>query len=196
MVGYNWITRRNLMKRIVIPAVLFLICLALPVPMFAGRHSVPRFLNKETTPDMKNMNKIFVGWVDLGPDEWAALGYSDKEEWTDLIASLNALFMSNLQATYLPGRTIVGAKDKDDTNAAGYDLYIKFSDVHVDYNEYHLILAIHFIDPKTNTEIGVIPVRPYYGNDWGLRGFLTEALKDVGIKLQVEVAGEFGKRKK
>ena len=184
------------MKRFVISAVLFSLCLTFPASMMAGRHSVPRYLNKETTPDMKNMNKVFVGWIDMGPDQWAALGYNNKEEWTDLIASLNAAFVSNLQATYLPGRTIVGAKDKDDTNAAGYDLYIKFSDVHVDYNEYHLILAIHFIDPKTNTEIGVIPVRPYYGNDWGLRGFLTEALKDVGIKLQVEVAGESGKGKK
>ena len=106
---------------------------------------------------------------------------------------MNAAFASNLKATYLNGRTVVAAKNIDETNVSGYDLYIKFSDVHVDYNNYHLILSIHFIDPKTNTEIGVIPVRPYYGNDWGLRGFLTEALKDVGIKLHVEVTGESGK---
>jgi len=181
------------MKRFVIAAVLVSLCLALPAPLMAGRHSVPRYLNKETSPDMKNMNKVLVGWVDLGPDEWAAHGYATKTEWTDVIGSLNAAFASNLQATYLNGRTIVAAKDKDDTNAAGYDLYIKFSDVHVDYNNYHLLLAIHFIDPKTNTEIGVIPVRPYYGNDWGLRGFLTEALREVGIKLHAEVTGESGK---
>lgn len=181
------------MKRLVISAVLFSLCLAFPASMFAGRHSVPRFLNKETPTDMKGMNKVFVGWVDLGPDQWAALGYNSKTEWTDLIGGLNAAFVSNLQATYLTGKTIAGAKDATDTNAAGYDLYIKFTDVHVDYNNYHLILAIHFIDPKTGAELGVIPVRPYYGNDWGLRGFLTEAMKDVGIKLHVEVTGESGK---
>jgi hypothetical protein len=184
------------MKRFVISAVLFSLCLAFPARMMAGRHSVPRYLSKETAPDMKNMNKIFVGWVDMGPDEWAAHGYASKTEWVDVIGSLNAAFASSLQATYLPGRTIVAAKDKDDTNAAGCDLYIKFSDVSVDYNNYHLILSIHFIDPKTNTEIGVIPVRPYYGNDWGLRGFLTEALKEVGTKLQVEASGEFQTKKK
>lgn len=177
------------MKRFVISAVLFSLCLAFPASMFAGRHSVPRFLNKETAPDMKSMNKVFVGWVDLGPDEWAAHGYASKDEWTAVIGSLNAAFASNLQATYLQGRTIIRAKDETDTNAAGNDLYIKFSDVHVAYDDYHLILSIHFIDPKTNTEIAAIPVRPYYGNDWGLRGFLTEALKQVGTKLQVEVTG-------
>ena len=161
------------MKRFVIPAVLFSLCLALPAPMMAGRHSVPRYLNKETAADMKNMNRIFIGWVDLGPDDWGAHGYSTKTEWTNVIESLNSSFNSNLLATYLPGKTLVAAKGKDDTNAAGYDLYIKFSDVHVDYDNYHLILAIHFIDPKTNTEIGSIPVRPYYGNDWGLRGYLN-----------------------
>jgi hypothetical protein len=181
------------MKRFIITAVLFSLCLAFPTPSFAGRHSVPRYLNKESSTDMKNMNKIFVGWVDMGPDEWAAHGYDTKTEWVDVIGSLNAAFASSLRATYLPGKTIVAAKDKDDINAAGCDLYIKFSDVSVDYNNYHLILSIHFIDPKTNTEIAVIPVRPYYGNDWGLRGFLTEALKDVGVKLHVEVTGESGK---
>jgi hypothetical protein len=178
------------MKRFVISAVLLSLCLAFPAPMMAGRHSVPRFLNKETSTDMKNMNHIFVGWIDLGPDEWAAHGYSSKAEWTDLIGGLNAAFVSNLQATYVPGRTIVRAKDETDTNAAGNDLYIKFTDVHVSYDDYHLILSIHFIDPKTGAELGVIPVRPYYGNDWGLRGFLTEALKEVGVKVGVEVTGE------
>jgi hypothetical protein len=160
----------------------------------AGRHSVPRFLNKETTVDMKNMNKIFIGWVDLGADDWGAHGYSTKAEWTNVIDSLNASFNSNLIASDLVGKTLISAKNKDDVNAKDCDLYIKFTDVHVDYDNYHLILAIHFIDPKTNTEIGMIPIRPYYGNDWGLRGYLNETLKEIGLKLKVEVTGEKGKR--
>jgi hypothetical protein len=178
------------MKRLVISTVLFSLCLAFPTPSFAGRHSVPRYLHKESAPDMTSMNRIFIGWVDMGPDEWAAHGYATKTEWTDIIGSLNATFASSLPAAYLPGRTIVAAKDKEDTNAAGCDLYIKFSDAHVDYDNYHLILSIHFIDPKTNTEIGMIPARPYYGNDWGLKNYLVMSLKEVGTKLQVEVTGE------
>ena len=178
------------MKRMAIMVALLMICIAFPTPSAGARHSVKRYLTKESTVDMKNMNRICVGWVDLGPDEWAAHGYATKTEWTDVIGSLNAAFASSLPAKYLPGRTITAAKDKGDENAAGCDLYIKFSDVHVAYDSYHLILSIHFIDPKTNTEIAAIPARPYYGNDWGLRGYLTEALKEVGTKLQVEVTGE------
>lgn len=178
------------MRRIVVTVLLLLLCIALPSPLMAGRHSVPRYLDKETAPDMTKMNRIFIGWVDMREDDWGAHGYTTKVAWTDVIASLNASLDSNLLVTYLPGKTLVAAKDKDDDKeAAGCDLYIKFSDVHVDYDNYHLILSIHFIDPKTGKEIGVIPVRPYYGNDWGLRGYLNEALKEVGTKLRVEVSG-------
>ncbi len=184
------------MKRLLVAAAVLLLGMSFPMSLEA-RHGVKRYLTKESTVDMKNMNRIFLGWVDLGPEEWAVHGYNTKTDWTDVIGSLNAAFLRALQVTYLPGRTITAAKDKDDENAAGNDLYIKFSDVRVDYDNYHLILAIHFIDPKTNAEIASIPVRPYYGNDWGLRNYLKAALDEVGTKLQVEVTGELqGKKKK
>ena len=104
---------------------------------------------------------------------------------------------SSFSRSLVPGRTITSAKGNGDENAAGNDLYIKFSDVRVDYNNYHLILSIHFIDPKTNSEIASIPVRPYYGNDWGLKNYLKAALDEVATKVQVEVTGESpGKKKK
>jgi hypothetical protein len=173
------------MKRLTIAAVLLLLCISSPTHSAAARHKVPRYLNKESTVDMSNMNRIFVGWVDLGADDWALYGYENKTDWADIIGSLNSSFSRNL----VPGRTIVSAKDKGDENAAGNDLYIKFSDVRVDYNNYHLILSMHFIDPKTNSEIAAIPVRPYYGNDWGLKNYLKAALDEVGTKVQVEVMG-------
>jgi hypothetical protein len=170
-------------------AALLLICFALPAPLMASRHSVKEYKNKETTVDMRNMNKVFVGWIDLGAENWVSFKYTQKDAWVTVINSLNNGFVGQLQSSYLPGRTIVAAKSKDDTNAAGCDLYIKFSDVTVDYNDYHLILSIHFIDPKTGAEIGSIPARPYYGNSWGVEGFLNEALKEVETKLRVEVTG-------
>jgi len=177
------------MKRFVVLTALLLLCVACPTPASASRYGVKRYMTKETTVDMKNMHRIFVGWVDLGPDEWAAHGYDNKTQWSDIINSLNAAFASSLPAMYLQGRTIVAAKNKGDEDASGCDLYIKFSDVYVDYDHYHLLLSIHFIDPKTNTEIGSIPARPYYGDNWGLRGYLDYALKEVAKKLQVEVTG-------
>jgi len=172
------------MRRLAMTAALLLLCISFPASLEA-RHKVPRYLNKESTVDMNNMNRIFVGWVDLGADDWALYGYENKTDWADIIGSLNSSFSRNL----VSGRTIVSAKDKGDENVAGNDLYIKFSDVRVDYNNYHLILSIHFIDPRTNSEIATIPVRPYYGNDWGLKNYLKAALDEVGTKVQVEVTG-------
>jgi len=172
------------MKRLATTAALLLLFISLPASLEA-RHKVPRYLNKESTVDMSNMNHIFIGWVDLGADDWALHGYESKAEWADIIGSLNSSFSRNL----VPGRTIIAAKTKEDENASGNDLYIKFSDVRVDYDNYHLILSIHFIDPKTSSEIAMIPVRPYYGNDWGLKNYLKAALDEVGTKVQVEVTG-------
>lgn len=178
------------MKKTWVLLAALLLCVTFPTTMFAARHKVPVFSHKETTVDMSKMNRIFIGWVDMHADDWGAHGYSSKQDWVDVIASLNASFISNLTANDLAGRTLVAAKGPDDVNAKGCDLYVKFTDVRVDYENYHLILAIHFIDPKTGQEIGSIPVRPYYGNDWGLRGYLNEALKGVGEKLKVEITGE------
>ena len=49
------------MKKFVIFAVFFSLCAAFPTHSSAMRHSVPRFLNKETAPDMSQMNNICVG---------------------------------------------------------------------------------------------------------------------------------------
>jgi hypothetical protein len=178
------------MKRLVVAAILLLLCVSLPASLEA-RHAVERYLTKETTVDMKNMDHIFLGWVDLGPDEWALYGYGSRADWADIISSLNASF-----SRCVPGRTIAAAKGREDENAAGNDLYIKFSDVRIDYENYHLILSMHFIDPKTNSEIGSIPARPYYGNDWGFKNYLIAALDEVCTKLQVEVTGESPGKKK
>jgi hypothetical protein len=175
---------------------LLLLCICFPTSLFA-RHRVPRYPNKESTVDMSNMNHVFVGWVDLEPDAWALYGFTSKTEWTNIIGALNATFVRSLQVSYLPGRTITAAKEKGDENAAGNDLYVKFSDVQVAYNDYHLILSIHFIDPKTNADIATIPVRPYHDDEGDVKDYLKSALDEVGKKLQVEVTGKSpGKKKK
>jgi hypothetical protein len=177
------------MKRLAITAILLLLCISFPASLEAS-HKVPRYLNKESSIDMSHMNRVFLGWVDLEPDAWALYSYSSRADWSDTIAALNAGFARSVQATYLPGRTITAAKDSENEIAAASDLYIKFSDVQVDYENDHLVLSIHFIDLKTNSEIASIPVRPYYGNASGIKNYLKAALDEVAKKLQVEVTGE------
>jgi hypothetical protein len=94
------------------------------------------------------------------------------------------------------GRTITAAKDKGDENAAGNDLYIKFSDVRIESDNYQLILSIHFIDPNTKSEMASIPARPYYGDASGILEYLKAALDEVATKLQVEITGESKEKKK
>jgi hypothetical protein len=188
--------RYSLMKQLTFAATLLLLCISFPISL-AARNKVPRYLNKESSVDMSKMDHIFIGWVDLEPDAWALYDFHSKADWADDIASLNADFVRGLQVTYLHGWTITGAKDKADESATGNDLYIKFSDVRVDYDHEHLILSIHFIDPKTNNEIASIPVRPYYGDGHNVTEYLKAALDEVGVKLQVEVTGQSpGKKKK
>jgi hypothetical protein len=177
------------MRRLAITAALLLVCTSFPASLQAG-HKVPRYLSKESSIDMSNMNRVFLGWVDLEPDAWALYSYSSKADWADTIASLNAGFARSVQVTYLPGRTVTAARDSENEIVAANDLYIKFSDVRVDYENDHLVLSIHFIDLKTNSEIASIPVRPYYGNASGLKNYLKAALDEVGRKVQVEVTGE------
>jgi hypothetical protein len=155
----------------------------------ARRRGAKLYPYKETTADMSAMNRVFLGWVDLGEDDWAAHSYSSKVEWTATVAGLNNKLARFCESKYLIGRTVTGAKQKGDENAAGNDLYIKFSGVLIDYNDYHLYLAIHFIDPKTNAEIGSIPARPYFGNAWGFVNYLEAALDEVSQKIGIEVTG-------
>ena len=178
------------MKRFIIPVVLFSLCLALPLPMMALRHKVKEYNYKEATVDMSKMQRIFIGGINLPTEEGALYGY-EKADWIEMMAGLN----QKLSRCVLD-RDVTIAKDKDDVNTTGYDLYIKFQDVNIDYENYHLIVGIHFIDPKTNTKIAMIPARPYYGNDWGFKGFMNAALNQVCKKVQVEVNSESVKGRK
>ena len=78
------------------------------------------------------------------------------------------------------------AKNKGDENAAGNDLYIKFTNVSEDKG-YRLHIAVHFIDPKTNTELAVIPEDQYGAHLCGLVGCMEKELGKVGelVKKQV-----------
>jgi hypothetical protein len=179
----------HFMRRFLLTVIL-LLSLALPAQLMALRHKVKEYKYKETAVDMSKMQRIFIGRINLPTEEGALYGY-EKADWIELMAALN----QKLSRCVLD-RDVTVAKDKDDVNAAGYDLYIKFQDVNIDYEYYHLIVGIHFVDPKTNAEITMIPARPYYGNDWGFKGFMNAALNKVCEKVQVEVTGESQEKKK
>ena len=180
------------MKRWVLIAGL-LVCVGFHSPLEARGH---KSYSKETTVDMSARKAIFLGWVDLPLEGWSLWGYGNTEEWADVIGDLNRDFQSSCQGQYLAGRTVTIAKDRNDENAAGSDLYIKFSDVNIDHNYYGIRLSIHFIDPKTNTEIASVPSRLYYEKRWfKFQLYMRAALDEVSRKIQVEVTGESKEKK-
>ena len=177
----------GLMKRQLF-VVFLLVCMGVQPSLAVRRRGAKLYPDKETTADMSGKSKIFVGWVDMNEGDYAAHDYPSKEVWAGKILEINAELLRLCQVK-LTGKTVVGAKNKDDMNAAGNDLYIKFTDVKIDYSHYHVYLAIHFIDPATNQEIGSLPDRPYFGNDWGLVNYIKNAMDEAAQKIKVEIVG-------
>jgi hypothetical protein len=155
----------------------------------------PKKYSKETAADMSSAKAIFLGWVDLSADSWRLWGYHSKEEWMSVVSDLNLDFQSGCKGQYLAGRTVTAAKDRNDEGAAGNDLYVKLSDVNIDHDYYGIRLSIHFIDPKTNTEIASIPSRLYYEERWfKFQLYMRAALDEIGRKIQAEVTGAVPKK--
>jgi hypothetical protein len=167
------------MKRFNVTAILLLLCIVSPTSMKAG--------DKKPTVDMSNVKTIFVGWVNLDPDTYRVLDYDTKAEWAEVIDEFNAYFQGELKTNYLAGRTLTMAKNKDDENAAGNDLYIKFTDVSEDKG-YRLHIAVHFIDPKTNTELAVIPAERYGAHVCGLVKCMDKEIDKVGELVSKQVS--------
>jgi len=169
------------MKR-VMTAVLFLM-LGIGFPLSAQTS------DKNSAPDLSNMKHIFLGWVDLGSGSYKDLGYATKEDWENVIKTENTGFQEYFQTKLSTGRTIVVAKNKDDVNTAGNDLYIKFTDVSVDHG-YRLHITVRLIDLKTNTEIASIPNLKLNGHLCTLSGCLAKDLDVVNGKLQAMIEGK------
>jgi hypothetical protein len=171
--------RRMCMKR-TMATVLFMM-LYFGIPASAGTNG------NKSAPDMSNMHHIFLGWVDLGSGSYKDLGYATREDWEQVIATENTGFQEYFQ-TKMTGRTVVVAKNKDDVNTAGNDLYIKFIDVSVDHG-YRLHISAQLIDLKTNTVIATIPSMKLNGHFCTLKGCLVKDLDEVNAKLFLLIAG-------
>jgi len=142
---------------------------------------------RKFTADISNMNRIFVGWVDINSDDYHRQGYSTREEYLHIINNANVAFQENLRSK-LSGKTISAAKDRGDINPAGNDLYIKFSDADFTHG-YRLELSIHYIAVATNTEVGSVPLKTYTGRLCGLEGCMRKELEEVADDLAKQLRG-------
>jgi hypothetical protein len=129
---------------------------------------------------------IFIGWVDISPDDWMALGYENKQPWVDLIKGGNQVFQQLCRRS-LKEYEILGASDRLDEGAAGGDLRVTFTDVRFDVNTYALHAAIHFIDSKTATELAVIPTNAYRGGRFSVVSCLNGDLEKLAQRVAKEI---------
>ncbi len=156
-----------------------LLSVTLPALLLAKEKAAP--------VDLKGMNNIFLGWVNMSSDDYHHQGYSTREEYQAVINNANTAFQDTCKKGF-SGRTMTAAKGPGDESTAGNDLYVKFSDVVYDH-KYRLTLSVHFIDLKTNAEIGSIPVKTYTAHYCGLEGCMNKELDKVSEELQKEFAG-------
>jgi hypothetical protein len=157
-----------------IAAIVLVLGMASAVPLTAKDKNVP--------VDMSKMSSIFLGWVDMNPDHYRKQGYSTKAEYAGVIRIGNTAFQDYMRAN-LPEWKITAAKDREDMNTAGNDLYIKFADVDFTHG-YSLYLAVTFIDLRTNSVIATIPHKKYTGRLCGLEGCMRKELEEVARKIR------------
>jgi len=159
---------------------LLLFVLALPAALPAKEKAKP--------VDMKNVKTVFIGWVDVNPEDYHMQGYKTKEDWINVIKEANLAFQKNCQALKgLSGRTVTGAKDRSDADPGGSDLYVKFSEVNFDHG-YRLHIAVHFLDPKTNSELGSIPFERHGAHFCTLSTCLDKELEEVSSEIGKQLA--------
>lgn len=166
------------MKRTLVIAI-WLLSIALPAFVMAKDKAAP--------PDLKDMNKVFLGWVDMSADDFHHQGYATREEYQAVINHANKSFQETCQAKVFSGRTMTAAKAPGDDSSAGNDVYVKFSDAVYDH-KYRLTVSVHLIDLKTNAEIGAIPKRTFGAHYCTLEGCMIKELDKVSEELQKEFA--------
>jgi hypothetical protein len=169
---------KETMKRTVVIAI-WLLSVTLPTLLIAKEKAAP--------VDLKGMNRVFLGWVDVSADDFHKQGYATREEYQAVINHANIAFQESCQTKALAGRTMTAAKNAGDDSSAGNDVYVKFGDVSYDH-KYRLHISVHFIDLKTNTEVGSIPLNTYTAHMCGLETCMIKELDKVGEELQKEFA--------
>jgi len=168
-------------------SIFFILCISI---MFYLVGSVEAKSSKKSssfqgaTIELNSYNHIFLGWIDLHEDHWALHGYRSSEVWSSAINRLNNAFQTSCSVNYLTDRKVTGAAFKEDENFVGNDLFIKFSDVLIDYNNYNLYLTIDFIDVKTQKILYTFPKTSYYGSAWGFENYFRAALEEVNKKIK------------
>ena len=147
--------------------------------IFISFGSCVKYYSKESNINLNKYKTIYVGWVDLHEENWGIHFYNSQEEWKTSINKLNSGFQVRLKNEFLTDKIIKSASydKREPTEKNG--LFIKFSNVKIDYNKYYLYMDLAFIDLETNSNLYEIPQCRFYGNAYGFENMLYYALEEA-----------------
>ncbi len=133
----------------------------------------------------QKFNRIYIGWLDLGKDDWVKFGYGNQKEWIDEIKAQNI----NLQ-TYtredMRGLQVIGADSK--TSAVPWHsdtLVIEFTHVSLIANQLQCEMSLY--DGGTRKLIKSVGVQPWPfsfnssgdSSDMSLNGQLSNTMHNL-----------------
>lgn len=89
--------------------------------------------NRVVRQEFNSNKNIYVGWLDLKPNDFRKWGYPTKEEWIKDISDLNITGLQKFVQQYLKDFCVTGAKSNIDKQpTTGY--IIQFSNTSIDQN--------------------------------------------------------------
>jgi hypothetical protein len=157
------------MKRISIIAVVVLIVIAFSTCVSQ---------KTKKTVSLPKYKSVFIGWIDLNEKDWLRFNYANKEDWNRDAKRIVFTFLRNCEYKLSCGEVHV-AQNESDTDFGKADLYIKFTDAFVDWDNYYLYMTIHFIETAGNNEVYVLKKGKFYGNAAGFTNYLNAAMTSI-----------------
>ncbi len=145
------------------------------------------------TKQYQKFNRIYVGWMDLGENNYAAYGYGTKREWEQEIKSQNIDSLQEYTREYMKRWNVIGANSKTavitrDPNT----LLIKFTHVVLTPGTGQLTCTMSFYDGGTGKLLKTVheapssvDYNPWGGySNWSFSGKLSNSLSGVAYDIK------------
>ena len=145
------------------------------------------------TKQYQKFNRIYVGWMDLGENKYAAYGYGTKREWEQEIKSQNIDSLQEYTREYMKRWNVIGANSKTavitrDPNT----LLIKFTHVVLTPGTGQLTCTMSFYDGGTGKLLKTVheapssvDYNPWGGySNWSFSGKLSNSLSGVAYDIK------------
>lgn len=138
-------------------------------------------------------DRIYVGWMDLGVNNWKAFGYASRQEWEQEIQSQNVNSLQEYTREYMKRWNVIGADSR--TSVITRDpntLVIKFTHVVLTPGTAQLTCTMSFYDGGTgrllktfHEEPSSVDYNPWGGySNWSFSGRLSNSMYGVAYDIK------------